>query len=109
AYWLDIWKEINEAVLVVSNDIDIYKQQTEEACNNAVIPKSFNQQIHPSHLFTLAHDDLEKSVDEIVPNYLRRTEAETKWMEKQEQVQNSQQRSGGRQHQDSGRNPKSNQ
>src|SRR5699024_7571427 len=49
------------------------------------------------HLFTLAHDDLEKSVHEIVPNYLRRTEAETKWMEKQEQGQNSQQHSDGKQ------------
>src|SRR5699024_8003126 len=84
ASWLDMLQEMNEAGLCLSNDIDIYKQQIEEACNNAVIPKSFNQQIHPSHLFTLAHDDLEKSVHEIEPNYLRRTEAETKWMEKQE-------------------------
>lgn len=97
ASWLDMLQEMNEPVLFLSNDIDIYKQQIEEACNNAVIPKSFNQQIHPSHLFTLAHDDLEKSVHEIVPNYLRRTEAETKWMEKQEQGQNSQQHSDGKQ------------
>src|SRR5699024_5253756 len=95
--WLDMLQEMNEPVLFLSNDIDIYKQQIEEACNNAVIPKSFNQQIHPSHLFTLAHDDLEKSVHEIVPNYLRRTAAETKWMEKQEQGQNSQQHSDGNQ------------
>src|SRR5699024_11139039 len=98
--WLDMLQEMNETVLFLSNDIDIYKQQIEEACNNAVIPKSFNQQIHPSHLFTLAQDDLEKSVHEIVPNYLRRTEAETKWMEKQEQGQNSQQQSGEKKYQD---------
>src|SRR5699024_8437931 len=98
ASWLDMLQEMNEPVLFLSNDIDIYKQQIEEACNNAVIPKSLNQQIHPSHLFTLAHDDLEKSVHEIVPNYLRRTEAETKWMKKQEQRQDSQQHSDGKQH-----------
>src|SRR5699024_8942417 len=77
ASWLDMLQEINEPVLFLSNDIDIYKQQIDEACNNAVIQKSFNQQIHPSHLFMLANYDLEKSVHEIVPNYLRRTEAET--------------------------------
>src|SRR5699024_8456370 len=76
-----------------------------EACNNAVIPKSFNQQIHPSHLFMLANYDLEKSVHEIVQNYLRRTEAETKWMEKQEQRQNAQQQSNGKQYKDSQQHP----
>src|SRR5699024_2259910 len=75
----------------------------EEACTNAVILKSFNQQIHPSHLFMLANDDLEKSVHEVVPNYLRRTEADTKWMEKQEQRQNAQQQLDGKQYQDSQR------
>src|SRR5699024_1266286 len=97
ASWLDMLQEKNEPVLFLSNDIDINKQQIEEACNNAVIPKSLNQQIHPSHLFTLAHDDLQNFVHEIVPNYLRRTEAETKWMEKQEQGQKSQQHSDGKQ------------
>src|SRR5699024_832114 len=101
ASWLDMLQEMNEPVLFLSNDIDNYKQQIEKACSNAVIPKSFNQQIHPSHLFMLAQDDLKKSVHEIVPNYLRSTEAETKWMEKQEQGQNSQQHSDGKQHQDS--------
>lgn len=97
--WLDMLQEMNEPVLFLSNDIDIYKQQIEEACSNAVIPKSINQQIHPSHLFMLAHHDLQKSVHEIVPNYLRRTEAETKWMEKQEHRQDSQQYPNSQQHQ----------
>ena len=103
ASWLDMLQEMNEPILFLSNDIDIYKQQIEEACTNAVILKSFNQQIHPSHLFMLANDDLEKSVHEVVPNYLRRTEAETKWMEKQEQRQNAQQQLDGKQYQDSQR------
>src|SRR5699024_8395030 len=103
ASWLDMLEEIKELMLFLSNDIDIYKQQIEEACTNAVILKSFNQQIHPSHLFMLANDDLEKSVHEVVPNYLRRTEAETKWMEKQEQRQNAQQQLDGKQYQDSQR------
>lgn len=103
ASWLDMLQEMNEPILFLSNDIDIYKQQIEEACTNAVIPKSFNQQIHPSHLFMLAHDDLERSVHEVVPNYLRRTEAETKWIEKQAQRQNAQQQLDGKQPQDSQR------
>lgn len=111
ASWLDMLQEMNEPILFLSNDIDIYKQQIEEACTNAVIPKSFNQQIHPSHLFMLAHDDLERSVHEVVPNYLRRTEAETKWMEKQAQRQNAQQHPKSKQHQYSkqGSNPKQHQ
>src|SRR5699024_11757344 len=90
-----------ERILYLINDIDIKKQQIHETCTNAVILKLINHQIHPSHLFMLANDDLEKSVHEVVPNDLRRTEAETKWMEKQEKRQNAQQQLDGKQYKDS--------
>lgn len=81
--WLEELNNIKEPILFLGDNISLYQQQIKEVCLNAVIPSSSFQPIHPSHLFTLASEESFTPVHEIVPNYMRRTEAETNWMKQQ--------------------------
>ena len=82
--WLEALAGMDEPILFISGDMAVHQAQIEAIIDHAVIPNTSLQMLHPSHLFDF--DSETSAVHEVVPNYLRLTEAETKWMEKQDKL-----------------------
>lgn len=84
--WLLELKERNQRIFFLSPDLETHKQTITEALGElAVFPPSSFHLPDPSHLFTAATSKTVQSVHQLVPNYLRITEAESNWLKKQQE------------------------
>ncbi|MFC0525830.1 tRNA (adenosine(37)-N6)-threonylcarbamoyltransferase complex dimerization subunit type 1 TsaB [Pontibacillus salicampi] len=84
--WLGHLQSLQQPVLFISSDMALHEENiTEVLGDNAIIPDA---PVHLPKAGMLAHIAKRKqavSVHEITPNYLRLAEAESKWLEKQQE------------------------
>lgn len=82
--WLAKLKLYNEPILFLSPHMDVFKEMIEENIGQqAIMLDETLQRPLPSNLHTMIDWTEEVNVHQVVPNYLRKTEAETKLQNKQ--------------------------
>lgn len=82
--WLAKLKLYNEPILFLSPHMDVFKEMIEENIDQqAIMLDETLQRPLPSNLHTMIDWTEEVNVHQVVPNYLRKTEAETKLQNKQ--------------------------
>lgn len=84
--WLAELKGRDEPILFLSPDLGGHKEAITEALGeSAIFPPSSFHLPDPSLLFSASAGKETQSVHQLVPNYLRITEAESNWLKKQQE------------------------
>lgn len=84
--WLEQLRGKGERVLFLSPDIEMYRSMIMEVLGEqAVIPEAAVHYARPSVLAQIGAARKADDVHQIVPNYVRMTEAESNWLKQQEQ------------------------
>ncbi|MCM3225875.1 tRNA (adenosine(37)-N6)-threonylcarbamoyltransferase complex dimerization subunit type 1 TsaB [Terribacillus saccharophilus] len=84
--WLEQLREKGEKILFLSPDIEMYRSMIIEVLGEqAVIPEAAIHYARPSVLAQIGAERKADDLHQIVPNYVRMTEAESNWLKQQEQ------------------------
>jgi tRNA threonylcarbamoyladenosine biosynthesis protein TsaB len=84
--WLEQLRDKGEKVLFLSPDIETYRDIiTETLGDQAVIPENSMHYARPSVLAQIGAARQADKLHQIVPDYVRLTEAESNWLKQQEQ------------------------
>ena len=84
--WLEQLREKGERILFLSPDIEMYRSMIIEVLGEqAVIPEAAIHYARPSVLAQIGAARKADDLHQIVPDYVRMTEAESNWLKQQEQ------------------------
>src|SRR5690625_1846080 len=82
--WLDKLKEYEEKIIFISPHIDVFTERISDIMESqAILLDHVLNRIMPSNMHTMLQWTNEAKVHHVAPNYLRKTEAETKLLNKQ--------------------------
>lgn len=82
--WLDKLVHLNQKIIFLSPDRNVFEELiVQRLKDQAVIPKSPFHIMRPSHLALAGLGKKASHIHELIPNYLRLAEAETKWLDVQ--------------------------
>src|SRR5699024_9583633 len=82
--WLDKRKEYEEKIIFISPHIDVFTERINDIMESqAILLDHVINRIKPSNMHTMLKWTNEAKVQHVAPKYLRKTEAETKLINKQ--------------------------
>lgn len=84
--WLSELKKRNRSIIFLSPDLKEHQKVITETLGElAVYPPSSFQLPDPSLLFAAGKNKSEQNLHQLIPNYLRLTEAESNWLKQQQE------------------------
>lgn len=85
--WLEELVKLDKAIIFLSPDMEVFKEMILEKLQNTIIPDLSCHLLRPSNLLMLEQFEKTVSVHDVVPNYIRITEAEANWLKQQKDEQ----------------------
>lgn len=83
AEWLQMLQSLELPVLFISPDMAIFETMIKDYCPDAVMGDAAAHIVRPAHLFEVGRTKKTVPAHDIVPHYLRITEAEANWLKTQ--------------------------